>query len=180
MYHDQTSDFAHPRLPEGHALKQHLLYRIKAGHFTQVWETPPADFQACVAVAACYVEIDGRILLMKRSKSSLEGQTWGVPAGKIEPGESPLQAAVRELMEESGIQVSFSQVTEVGTLYVQKPRGSYIYHMFQVHLNQPPTVILSLEHTQYVWANAQEINTLHLIGGGKAALNHYAREKKPR
>ena len=178
MYHDEKSDFDHPKLPEGHALRRHALYRIRTGHFTQIWESPPENFQSRVEVAACYVEINSRILLMERASNSAEGKTWGVPAGKIETGETPHQAAIRELVEETGIKVSSSQVKEIGRLYVQKPRGDYIYHMFQVLINEIPKVILSPEHTQYLWANAEDIEALHLIGGGREALDHYARMKK--
>ena len=115
---------------------------------------------------------------MERASNSAEGKTWGVPAGKIEAGETPHQAAIRELIEETGIQASSSQVKEIGKLYVQKPRGDYIYHMFQVNINEMPKVILSPEHTKYLWANAEDIEALHLIGGGREALNQYARMKK--
>lgn len=178
MYHDEKSDFDHPKLPEGHTLRRHALYRIRTGHFTQVWESPPENFQPDVEVAACYLEIDGKILLMERALSESEGQTWGVPAGKIEAGESPHQAALRELFEETGIKVSSSQVKEIGKLYMQKPKGAYTYHMFQVHLDKMPEICLSAEHTQYLWAKAHEIDTLQLIGGGRKTLSYYARMKK--
>lgn len=178
MYHDEKSDFDHPKIPEGNALRRHVLYRIRTGHFTQIWESPPENFQCRVEVAACYVEIDGKILLMERAHNSAEGKTWGVPAGKMEPGETPHQAAIRELMEETGIKVSSSQVEEIGKFYVQKPRGSFIYHMFQVHLTEKPHVILSHEHTQYLWADAKELEALHFIGGGRESLNHYLRMKR--
>ncbi len=94
MYHDEISDFDHPRLPEGHILRRHTLYRICAGHFTQIWDSPPENFQPSVEVAACYLEINGKILLMERALSSAEGKTWGVPAGKMECGETPHQGAM--------------------------------------------------------------------------------------
>lgn len=179
MYHDEKSDFDHPKLSEGHWLRRHVLYRIRTGHFTQIWESPPENFQSGVEVAACYVEIDGKILIMERASHAPEGKTWGVPAGKIEAGETPQQAAIRELMEETGIKVTSSQAVEIGSFYVQKPRGDFIYHMFQIHLKERPPVILSHEHTQFLWASAHEIENLHLIGGAKESLDfYYANIKK--
>jgi RimJ/RimL family protein N-acetyltransferase/8-oxo-dGTP pyrophosphatase MutT (NUDIX family) len=178
MYHDEKSDFDHPKLPEEHPLRRHALYRIKTGHFTQISESQPENFQSHIEVSACYIEIGGEILLMKRSLSSVEGGTWGVPAGKLEAGETPYQAAIRELFEETQIRVSPLQITEIGKLYVQKPRGTYIYHMFQVHLNEKPHLHLSHEHTEYLWANPEQIEALDLVGGGKESLDYYARTVK--
>lgn len=46
---------------------------------------------------------DGRVLLLKRSASAKDAPgTWAFPGGGIEPGESPEQAARRELQEECG------------------------------------------------------------------------------
>lgn len=48
------------------------------------------------------VVVDGRILLVKRRYPPGEG-LWSVPGGHLEPGEDVLEAAVRELMEETGV-----------------------------------------------------------------------------
>jgi len=45
----------------------------------------------------------GRVLLLKRSPLAADApNTWGLPGGHIEPGESPEQAARRETWEETG------------------------------------------------------------------------------
>ena len=44
----------------------------------------------------------GRLLLGKRGEAVTRPGVWGVFAGKIEPGERPLEAAKRELLEETG------------------------------------------------------------------------------
>lgn len=46
--------------------------------------------------------IDHNRLLALRHTSPEHGDFWGVPGGAIEPGETPLQAALRETREESG------------------------------------------------------------------------------
>lgn len=143
----------------------------------RVWKDAPENFRPHVEVAACYVEVEGKLLLLKRSGTGSEGKTWGVPAGKIESGETPLQAAIRELSEEAGVHVASKNVQEIGKLYIQKPKGSYVYHMFQVKMDAFPKVVLNAEHTEHLWASEKEIETLPLIGGAKEALLNYKEMK---
>lgn len=55
-------------------------------------------------VVAAVVVRDGRVLLTRRSTGSHLGGMWEFPGGKVEPGEEPPQALVRELQEELGIE----------------------------------------------------------------------------
>ena len=69
-------------------------------------ETYPAGTTLAVPppVAAAVIIDDGRVLMVRRRVA--EGAlSWQFPAGKIEPGESPGQAAVRETQEETTLTV---------------------------------------------------------------------------
>lgn len=178
MVRDEKDDFEHPRLAEGHPLRTHALYRIKTGHFTQIWTAPPSYFKPYVEVAACYIEIEGKWLVLERAANALEGKTWTAPAGKIEKEETPQQSAIRELKEETGIHVTASQVKEIGKLYVEKPRGMYVLHMFKVCLKERPEIRLSSESTRYMWASMQELETIPLIGGALESFYHFERMQK--
>jgi 8-oxo-dGTP diphosphatase len=58
-----------------------------------------------LVVAAALVDADGRVLIAQRPKGkALEG-LWEFPGGKIEPGERPEDALIRELREELGVTV---------------------------------------------------------------------------
>jgi ADP-ribose pyrophosphatase len=48
------------------------------------------------------VDAQGRILLVRQYRLPAGAQLWELPAGRLDPGENPLQAARRELMEETG------------------------------------------------------------------------------
>jgi ADP-ribose pyrophosphatase len=48
------------------------------------------------------VDDSGRILLVKQFRLPAEQDLWELPAGRLDPGESPIQAAKRELREETG------------------------------------------------------------------------------
>jgi 8-oxo-dGTP diphosphatase len=63
----------------------------------------PGDNLLIVAAAAL-VDADGRVLVQQRATGALAG-LWEFPGGKLEPGETPAQALVRELDEELGIDV---------------------------------------------------------------------------
>ena len=71
----------------------------------------PAGNPIEVAVAAILdvlPEQDGmasKILAAWRPKSAIRGGVWELPGGKIDPGETPSQAAVRETREELGIDI---------------------------------------------------------------------------
>ncbi|PHR22314.1 MAG: 8-oxo-dGTP diphosphatase MutT [Hoeflea sp.] len=55
-------------------------------------------------VAACaLVDADGRVLLTQRPEGKKLAGLWEFPGGKVEPGETPEAALIRELAEEIGI-----------------------------------------------------------------------------
>lgn len=57
-----------------------------------------------VVVAAALVDMSGRVLLQQRPEGKSMAGLWEFPGGKVEPGETPQAALVRELEEELGIQ----------------------------------------------------------------------------
>lgn len=56
-----------------------------------------------LVVAAALVDSDGRVLLAQRPEGKNLAGLWEFPGGKVENGESPEQALIRELREELGI-----------------------------------------------------------------------------
>ena len=55
-------------------------------------------------VAAALIDATGRVLLQRRPPGKQMADLWEFPGGKIEPGETPEAALVRELAEELGIE----------------------------------------------------------------------------
>ena len=56
------------------------------------------------AVAIVALTDDGRICLVRQYRAALGRVTVEIPAGKLDPGEDPLDCAMRELQEETGMQ----------------------------------------------------------------------------
>src|SRR5688572_19408976 len=73
--------------------------RAKIGH----------DLLLTPSVAAVIRDSRGRLLLQEKSS----GEGWSLPAGAIEPGESPQQAIEREVLEETGLVVAPEEVLGV-------------------------------------------------------------------
>jgi 8-oxo-dGTP diphosphatase len=62
-------------------------------------------FAMPTAISIAVVELDGCFLVGQRPPAAPLAGLWEFPGGKLEPGETPEQAAVRECLEETGILV---------------------------------------------------------------------------
>ena len=58
-----------------------------------------------LVVAGALVDTDGRVLICQRPEGKEMSGLWEFPGGKVEPGETPEAALVRELNEELGVEV---------------------------------------------------------------------------
>ncbi|MEV5613696.1 NUDIX hydrolase [Streptomyces sp. NPDC052225] len=62
------------------------------------------DMPPEIRLAAAVVVLGGRVLLVRRSETErFLPRVWGVPCGKLEPGEGPEDGVLRELKEETGL-----------------------------------------------------------------------------
>ena len=70
------------------------------------WEAGQAergDVPVVLVVAVALIDRDGRILIAQRPEGKSMAGLWEFPGGKVEPGESPDAALIRELQEELGV-----------------------------------------------------------------------------
>ena len=67
-----------------------------------------ANLRLVLVSAVALVDADGRILLAQRPAGKPLAGLWEFPGGKVNPGETPEMALIRELSEELGIDVAAS------------------------------------------------------------------------
>lgn len=104
--------------------------------------------EARTRVLAAVVSRGDAYLVCQRPAHKRHGGLWEFPGGKLEAGESDADAAVRELREELGV-----DVTAVGDeLLVVHDEGSPFWIAFvAVEIDGEPTCI---EHSAHAWASA--------------------------
>ena len=119
-------------------------------------EPIPTWFFALVVVR------DGdRFLVLRETK---HGQNWYLPAGRVEPGETFAEAAIRETLEETGV-----PITLIGILKVQHTPGAGGAQMRLIFLAEPaadtPPKAEPDEHSlEARWVTLEELARLPLRG----------------
>jgi len=86
---------------------------------------PPTHWPRAAASSAVFR--DGMVLLAQRAKPPLAG-IWSLPGGHIEPGEKALEAALRELLEETGINAELKGIVDVKDVILHHDDGSLRVH----------------------------------------------------
>jgi mutator protein MutT len=79
-----------------------------------------------VGVGAVIIDGD-RVLLVKRGHAPLKGE-WSLPGGAVELGETLEEAVVREVLEETGLQVAVGPLVEIFERIEKSPDGDVVYH----------------------------------------------------
>ena len=108
--------------------------------------------------AVALIDADGRILMAKRPEGKTLSGLWEFPGGKVEQGERPEEALIRELKEELGINVEHSCLAPLTF-------ASHTYPDF--HLLMPLYVCRrwkgipqALEGQELKWVRAKDLRSL--------------------
>ena len=115
---------------------------------------------AVVAVGAVVLRADRRVLLVKRANAPLAGE-WTLVGGHVEPGESLHAAVVREVREETGLDVVVERLLEVVIL----AREGYAYEIHEhlcwpVHDARADDLRAASDALDVRWARANELGAL--------------------
>ncbi len=96
-------------------------------------------------------------LLLKRAKGKIYQGQWRMIGGKVEPGETSWQAALRELSEETGlVPDKFWTIPSVNTFYEHKRDMVHHIPAFAAEIHSAKTPELDDEHTEFDWLALDE------------------------
>lgn len=113
-------------------------------------------------VAAAILGTEGRVLMQQRPAGKHHAGLWEFPGGKVEPGESPRQALIRELAEELEITVEAAELEPAGFADEgQDGQGRplvILLYMLRRFEGQPR----SAEGAQIAWHTPQNLRQLSL------------------
>lgn len=141
--------------------------REKVGHDLLHW---PA--------AACLVrDEEGRVLFVRQ----VGGRSWSLPAGAIDPGETPAEAARREAREEASVDVEVLRLAGVfgggSTFHLVYPNGDEVAWVSIVFEARIVTGIPAPDHEETAevrWASLEEAYTLDLAPATRHVLERVA------
>jgi len=94
---------------------------------------------------------DDKVLFVKRSAIGDHPGEWSIPGGKVELGETPLAAVIRELREETGFVLKERERLPEEIDHSANPEG-IDYRTYRVSIRRACTPKLNEEHTSYMWA----------------------------
>ena len=80
-----------------------------------------------LGVGAVIFAPDGRVVLVRRGNEPLVG-TWTLPGGAVETGETLEEAVVREVLEETGLEVGPGAILEVVEHMERDDTGAVLFH----------------------------------------------------
>ncbi|WP_199815200.1 MULTISPECIES: NUDIX domain-containing protein [Streptomyces] len=107
-------------------------------------------------VAAAVIEHDGRVLLLRRKPEDFMGGLWEIPSGKVEAGETLLEALRRETAEETGLTISTVH-GYLGHFDYPNSRGGITRQFnFSTAVQKTEPIVLT-EHDAHQWALISEL-----------------------
>lgn len=129
----------------------------------------PNSSDNALNVCCAIIEHKGRVLAAQRGRTTANAGKWEFPGGKIEPGETPTQCIIREIMEELSIAIKIT-----GTL--DKVVHHYPDRLICLHpfiCSHDGGEISVNEHEQVGWFLPEELWDLHWSDADIKVLENY-------
>ena len=131
-------------------------------------------FDEYMDVVAAVIKEGDRILIAKRKEGSYMAGRWEFPGGKVEKGENPHQALIREIKEELSVEINIT-----GLLYVKqhtyelsdrKRRVKLMFYEAQIARGE----IKCIGCSEYRWVLPGELSGFDFVDGDKEFVQKLA------
>ena len=99
---------------------------------------------------------DWRVLVLQRAPDTIRPGSWETVYGKIDAGERPEQAAVRELREETGLELNALYNVTVSSFFLHTSQTIQMAIVFAAFVEADSDVTLSDEHQRFEWLSVDE------------------------
>lgn len=111
------------------------------------------------AWAVIYCAQTGKFLLGKRSSKVNKGGAWNLFGGRVDSGERPKAALVRELGEEAGLSLKSRELSKLDTVTLRQRSGRVMrdMHYFVVLANREFAPRLNREHSAFRWFKPKQL-----------------------
>lgn len=118
-----------------------------------------------IVAAAALIDADGRVLLARRPAGKAMAGLWEFPGGKLNDGETPEEALVRELREELGIEAQAACMAPVAFASHSAPDQHLLMPLFA--LRKWTGVARAFEHEALAWVKTAEFSDFNLAPADK-------------
>lgn len=112
------------------------------------------------------------MLVLRRGEGTRCTGAWETVHGRIEPGETPQDAAVRELREETGLPIDRLYNVTVQPFYLHGFGTVQLAVVFCAFVREPADVTLGSEHDAHEWLSVDEATRRFQWPREKEALSH--------
>jgi 8-oxo-dGTP pyrophosphatase MutT (NUDIX family) len=97
-----------------------------------------------------------RILVLRRAAETRCPGAWESVHGRLEPGERPEEAALREIREETGLETERLYAITVQPYYLKATATIQLAVAFAAFVAEPAEVTLGAEHERFEWLDVDE------------------------
>jgi len=127
-------------------------------------------------VVAAVIERNGQILIGQRKPRGRHALKWEFPGGKVEPGEQPRQALVRELREELAIE---AQIGEEIERYHFSYAAGQLTHLIFFRVTEFAGEPENLDFAEIAWAEPHQLTEYDFLEGDVEFVRRLAKRAKP-